>query len=101
MLSPDQIEARRGKLTASRVACLMNGTKEEILNLWRELVGDPKWEPEDLSGVWPVQLGSTTEELNLDWFELKTGKSVTRRGEVVVHPEYEWAACTLDGWVVE
>ena len=101
MLSPTQIEARKGKLTASRIACLMDGTQAEILNLWRELVGDPKWVPEDLSQVWPVQLGSATEELNLDWYELRTGKKVIRRGEVVVHPEYEWAAATLDGWIEE
>lgn len=101
MLSPAQIEARDGKLTASRVACLMTGDEAEIMNLWLELVGDPAWEREDLSGVWAVQLGSHTEALNLDWHEKKTGKKVIRRGEVVVHPELEWAACTLDGWVEE
>jgi len=34
MLSPEQIEARRGKLTASRVACLMNGDEQAVYNLW-------------------------------------------------------------------
>lgn len=96
MLSPDQIRERDGKLTASRVACLMTGDEADILSLWREMVGDPSYVPEDLSGVWPVQLGSCTEALNLDWFERKFGP-LSRRGDVVTH-ENTWAACTLDGW---
>ena len=96
MLSPDQIAARDNKLTASRVACLMTGDQEAIVNLWREMVGDPDYVPEDLSGVWAVQLGSHTESINLDWFERKHG-IVSRRGEVVTHAN-GWAACTLDGW---
>lgn len=98
MLSPDQIRQRDGKLTASRVACLMTGDEEKIMNLWRELVGDPAFVEEDLSDVWAVQLGSFTEPFNLDWYERRTGRTLARRGEVVVYPELEWAACTLDAW---
>lgn len=96
MLTKTQIEARDGKLTASRVACLMNGDEAEVMNLWREMVGDPAFVAEDLSEVWPVQLGSHTESLNLDWFERKKG-TLSRRGDVIVHKN-GWAACTLDGW---
>lgn len=99
MLNPTQIAARDGKLTASRVACLMTGEEEKILNLWRELVGDPGFVPEDLSGVWPVQLGTCTEGLNLDWFERKHG-AVSARGDVMPGPQ-DWMACTLDGWSVQ
>ena len=98
MLSPDQIRQRDGKLTASRVACLMTGDEAKIMNLWRELVGDPDFVEEDLSDVWPVQLGSHTESLNLDWYERRTGKPLSRRGSVMVRQRYEWAAATLDGW---
>lgn len=98
MLSPAQIQARDGKLTASAVACLMTGDAEKILNLWRDLTGDPSYAPEDLSNIWAVQLGSHTEPLNLDWYEKRTGKPLSRRGDVVVHPTTEWAACTLDAW---
>lgn len=98
MLSPTQLAARDGKLTASAVACLMTGDAEKILNLWRELTGDPSYAAEDLSGVWPVQLGSHTEPLNLDWYERRTGKSLSRRGDVVIHAKHDWAACTLDAW---
>lgn len=98
MLSPDQLRQRDGKLTASRVACLMTGDAEKILNLWRDLVGDPAYVDEDLSSIWAVQLGSHTEVLNLDWYEKRTGKSLSRRGDVVVHELFDWAAATLDGW---
>lgn len=96
MLSPDQVRQREGLLTASRVACLMTGDETDILNLWKELIGDPSFAPEDLSGIWAVQLGSWTEPLNLDWFERKHGP-LSKRGEVIKH-ENGWAACTLDGW---
>lgn len=95
-LTASQRSARDGKLTASNVACLMKGDQEAIMNLWREMVGDPDYMAEDLSGVWAVQLGSHTESLNLEWFERKRG-SVIRKGEVVTHNN-GWAACTLDGW---
>lgn len=101
MLTAAQLKARDGKLTASRIACLMTGDAAKITDLWREMVGDPSYVPEDLSGVWPVQLGSATEALNLDWYEHKTGRKVTCRGEVVVHAEKPWAAATLDGFDAE
>ncbi len=98
-LTAAQIAARAGKLTASRVACLMTGDAPKIMALYREMLGEG--EPENLDHVWPVRLGSATEQLQLDWFQEKNGLPVTRRGEVAVHPEHTWAACTLDGWVEE
>jgi hypothetical protein len=98
MLDTTQLAARDGKLTASRIRCLMTGTPHEIMDLWRELIGDPTYTPKDLSGAWPVQLGYATEQLNCDWYERKEGRTVSRRGEVVIHPKADWAACTLDGW---
>ena len=75
----------------------MTGDAAKILDLWREMVGDPAHEPEELSGVWAVQLGAHTEPLNLEWFGRKHG-SISRVGEVVVHPTIDWAAATLDAW---
>ncbi len=94
-LSAAQIAARKGKLTASRIAVLMNGDADDIHNLWLELTGQPFDEP-DLSAVWPVQLGSATEMLNLEWFARKHG-AISRIGEVAQH-DNGWAACTLDAW---
>jgi len=97
-LSEAQKLAREGKLTASRVAPLMTGDKAKIMAVWRELCGDPTYEEEDLSEIWAVRLGSLTESLNLDWYEETKNKILTRRGEVVSHPDYDWAAATLDGF---
>lgn len=97
-LTPEQMKAREGKLTASIVAPLMTGETAKLYGLWQQCIGDPSYRFPDLSGVWPVQLGSHTEDLNLDWYERKTRHEVTRRGEVVMSVKYDWAAATLDGW---
>lgn len=96
MLTDAQIKAREGRLTASRIACLMTGDAEKIMRLYREMIGEER--EEDLRGVWPVRLGEATEQLQLDWYEEQNGIAVTRRGEVVYHRKYAWAAATLDGW---
>jgi predicted phage-related endonuclease len=98
MLTDAQLSARKGKLTASRVACLMTGDAEKIMRLWLEMTGQEQ--EENLDHVWPVRLGSATEHLNLDWFEMKGG-ALSRRGDVVVHRHHPWAAATLDAWFDE
>lgn len=95
MLTDEQVRLRAGKLTASKVGVLMRGNAEEIMRLYREMIGEEQ--EEDLSGVWAVQLGACTEKLSLDWYERK-GNPVSRRGEVFVRMRVDWAACTLDGW---
>jgi predicted phage-related endonuclease len=73
----------------------MSGDNERILRLWEEKTGQR--EPEDLSRVLPVQMGSWTEELNRYWFERETGRVVKDEGAECVHPERPWMTCTLDG----
>src|SRR5215510_10366874 len=97
MLSPTQLQAREGKLTASRVACLMTGDKEKIMNLWREMAGDPDFVPEDLTWELPVQIGEATEPVNIRFYAHNQGTTVSRQGEVVTgNPA--WMGATLDGW---
>jgi hypothetical protein len=103
-LTKRQIIAREGKLTASRVACLMEGDADSIYQLWLELTGDPEGlrraeeQAKELEGVWIIKLGEATEQANLDWIERSMGK-ISGRGKVFQHPEIPWAACTLDGWL--
>lgn len=96
MLTETQIEARRGRLTASRVGPLMSGDAAAIHQLWLEMTGQA--EHPDLSLEWPVYLGVTTEQRHLDWLERKHGIAVARRGEFVVHSRHRCFGCTLDGW---
>jgi len=76
----------------------MAGDEPAIHLKWLELIGDPDWTPEDLSGSWPVQLGSHVETFALNWHERRTRMELSRRGEVVMHPERPFFCCTLDAW---
>jgi predicted phage-related endonuclease len=96
MLTHVQLDARKGKLTASRIACLMTGDAPKIMDIYLEMIGEKL--RDDLSHVWPVRLGIATESLQLDWYEERSASTVSRRGDVVVHNRHDWAACTLDGW---
>ncbi len=69
-------------------------------SLWEEKTG--RREPEDLSGVLPVQLGILTEELNRSWFELQTGLTVGRDNCAgLAHPIHEFMVGNIDGWVLD
>lgn len=94
MLNPLRAE----RLTASFLNALMAGNAEAILNKWRQLIGDPKYAPEDLSESWPAQFGLYMEPFALDWHQRKTGLALTRRGEFVQHPDLPYVSCTLDAW---
>jgi hypothetical protein len=94
MLSAEQLKVREGKLTGSQMNIVMSGDEAKILNLWRDLVGDPAYIPDDLSKIWPVRLGEATEALNLEWYALKHNP-ISRMGEVVIDG---WKAATLDGF---
>lgn len=93
MLTPEQLKERRKGIGASDARKIVDGAWHQ---LWLEKTG--KVEAEDLSGVWPVQLGSHTESLNLDWYERVVGRKVDRRGEPVICVEYHILRCTLDGY---
>jgi len=98
-LSAEQIAARKGKMTGSRVGALMSGDVAKIDQLYKEFIGEI--EPENLDHVWAVRLGACTEQLQLDWLQEQNKIPIVRRGEVVSHPIMEWAACTLDGWICD
>jgi predicted phage-related endonuclease len=92
-LTAEQRAAR--KLGASCANKLMAGTDEELIALWQELRGER--EPEDLSNVLAVMMGSWTEELNRYWFEKQTGIDVSDDGKSVFLADHPYMTCTLDG----
>ena len=75
----------------------MGEDQAALVRLWREKRGEV--EPEDLSGVLVVQLGTATEDLNRCWYERNTGQSVGSVQKWVQHPVHRWMAATLDGLV--
>ena len=99
MLTPEQIAARKGMMTASRIAPLMTGDVEAIMRLYQEMVGE--LEPEDLTGLWPVRLGEATEALNLEWFERKNNLKLAGHGVFIKSARFAWAGATLDAWCEE
>lgn len=92
--SPDWHDRRRKFIGGSDANIIMGGNPDKIYRLWQEKRGEIK--PEDLSDKLPVLMGTLTEELNLAWFEDKTGMAVTRKGE---HVKVGFMSCTLDGYV--
>jgi hypothetical protein len=95
VLSAAQL-AKRGEIGASDVPTIVNGSAEDLLEKWRELVGlDP---PKDLSRVWRVQKGSHMEPFGLDWHQVTLGYPLEERGEVLRHPQLDFVTCTLDAY---
>lgn len=93
MLTAEQLQERKKGLGASDARYIVDGKWHE---LWLQKTS--RVEPDDLSWVFPVQLGSVTEELNLRFYGHKTGHAVSRQGEALVSKEYPFLRCTLDGF---
>lgn len=98
-LTPEQVEARKGKFNASNARILMEGSDDELLQLWEEMTGRRK--PKDLSDVLPVVMGSYTEPLNIAWFNKQTGRKISDIGKSLSNPDYPWLGATLDACTVD
>ena len=94
-LTEKQKAFRKQGIGGSDANIIMSGDAERIIRLWKEKRGEI--EPEDLSRVLPVRMGSFTEEFNITWFEEETGKVVTRQGEQIISGTEPFMLCTLDG----
>jgi predicted phage-related endonuclease len=98
-LTSEQKALRRDALGGSDANTIMGGDEKKLLRLWREKRGEA--EPEDLSDILAVQMGSFTEPFNAAWFEKNTGYRVIGSGKLVKHPTIAHMRATLDGEVVE
>jgi len=88
---------RRQFIGGSDARTIMGDDEAALVRLWREKRGEV--EPEDLSDVLVVQLGTVTEDLNRRWYERNTGKAVKDVQRRILHPVHRWMAATLDGRV--
>ena len=88
---------RRSFIGGSDARIIMGDDEAALIRLWREKRGEV--EPEDLSGVLVVQLGTVTEDLNRRWYERNTGNAVKDVQRRILHPVHRWMGATLDGRV--
>lgn len=90
---PEWHAERRKGIGGSDASKIMSGDWHA---LWLDKTG--RAEPEDLSKVLPVAMGSFTEALNLYWFEMITGVKVTTENcEGLVSATYPHMRANLDG----
>jgi predicted phage-related endonuclease len=88
---------RRQFIGGSDARVIMNDDESALLRLWREKRAEV--EPEDLSDVLMVQLGSVTEDLNRRWYERNSGCNVRSVQKHIRHPVITWMGATLDGLI--
>jgi hypothetical protein len=93
MLS-SEFEYQIGRFTGSSANVVMRGSEADWLKHYRIRTGIDAPEPSN----WAMRAGSHMEPLILDWFAEKTGHPITRRGEVVFHPEIADVCVKLDGY---
>lgn len=96
-LTAEQLLERKTGIGGSDANVIMSGDDARIMQRWLEFTNQV--EPEDLSKVLPVQMGTWTEPLNRHWYTLTTGNDVTRVGEVVRSQLHPFMRCSLDGFV--
>jgi predicted phage-related endonuclease len=88
---------RRDFVGGSDARTIMGDDEPALISLWRVKRGEI--EPDDLSGVLTVQLGTATEDLNRRWYERHSGCTVEGVQRHVRHPVLKWMGATLDGTV--
>lgn len=94
-LTPANLAAREGKLTASDwAAALGYHPFKTPLQLYREKRGEAEatvnWEP--------AEIGHLIESAILSIGVHRTGLKIQPNSDFVVHPEFEWAGCTPDAF---
>jgi hypothetical protein len=97
-LTPDELQFRQGSIGASDTRIIVNGTDEQITQLWLVKRGA---EPESLSDNIYCQFGQYVEGFHRHWFEERTGLELSQVGEQIHHPDYEGMHVTLDGFIEE
>lgn len=96
-LTQERKALRKSMIGGSDANILMSGEEDRIYRLWQVKRGEA--EDEDLSDNLAVQLGSYTEPFNRLWFEKVSKLTVYGAGQQLVHEDYDFIGCTLDGLV--
>lgn len=88
---------RTGFVGGSDANIIFGGNPDRLDQLWREKRGDVQ--PEDLTRLLPVMLGTWTEDFNRQWYESVTGDRVCPADEPQTCSTYPWRRCNLDGFI--
>jgi predicted phage-related endonuclease len=90
--------ARKLGIGGSDANILLSGDPQRVLSLWEEKLC--RREPEDLTWVLPVQMGSATEELNAAFYSHATGRAISDRNVMRTRTDRPYMRCELDGLTV-
>ena len=93
MIQYIDIDRHKG-IGGSDSSVLMNTQVDPIHNLW--LLKTKQKEPDDLSKVLPVQMGTFTESFNLEWFASNTGILTEPYPMEFLKEDFRYAH--FDGW---
>ena len=96
-LAAERARDRQQGIGGSDANIILSGDADRIRRLWLEKRGEA--EPEDLSSVLAVMLGSWTEAFNRQWYEKLSGEPVTDIGRSFTCARDGWRRCTLDGLI--
>ena len=96
-LSAEAIATRVNYIGGSDANIIMSGDDARILKLWQQKRGEA--EPDDLSDILAVQMGSFTEPFNAAWYEKQTGNEVSESGVEYYSPAHTFMRATVDGIV--
>ncbi len=89
------VEERRKYIGGSDIAVVMGMSRWKTpLKLWLEKTGQA--EPDDLSQVEAVQLGSELEEFVAQKFAKESGKQVRKQSKMYVHKDYPFMVAHID-----
>ncbi len=84
---------RKGFIGGTDAKRILEG---EWHKLWMEKTG--RQEPENLGGVFRVQLGIWTEEFHLDWINRRDDLALVPMANRVHHPKHTFMAANIDRW---
>lgn len=87
---------RRGFVGGSDARRIIEG---DWLALYEEKVGIRQ--PDDLSDVFRVQLGTWTEPFHFAWLRDKLLMQLGTKAPGIQHPELPWMRASFDGWWIE
>lgn len=93
MITEEQKKRRASGLFASDIARILTG---EGVQVTLEKMGEI--EPDNLDGITSVELGNILEKPVLDAYVMaKQPSSMMRSPDTIIHPEFAWMGCHLDG----